>query len=66
MFCENCGKELKPGARFCDDCGAPVPGPAAEGAPGAAETGPGMMNGGFQGIFSLSGMEVSSHQQFND
>ena len=41
MFCENCGKELKPGARFCDACGAPVPGAAAEGAPGAAETGPG-------------------------
>ena len=49
MFCENCGKELKPGARFCDACGAPVPGPAAEDAPGAAETGPGTMNGGFQG-----------------
>ena len=49
MFCENCGKELKPGARFCDACGAPVPGAAAEGAPGAAETGAGTMNGGFQG-----------------
>ncbi len=24
MFCTNCGKELKPGAKFCTSCGAPV------------------------------------------
>lgn len=24
MFCENCGKELREGARFCVSCGAPV------------------------------------------
>ncbi len=24
MFCENCGKELKAGSRFCEYCGAPV------------------------------------------
>ena len=33
MFCENCGKELSPGAKFCEFCGAPV---QAEGAPAAA------------------------------
>ena len=25
MFCENCGKELKPGSRFCTNCGARPP-----------------------------------------
>lgn len=25
MFCRNCGKELKPGARFCVYCGTPAP-----------------------------------------
>lgn len=24
MFCTNCGKELKPGAKFCTTCGCPV------------------------------------------
>lgn len=24
MFCSNCGKELKPGAKFCTTCGCPV------------------------------------------
>lgn len=24
MFCTKCGKELKPGAKFCNGCGAPV------------------------------------------
>ena len=24
MFCENCGKELKENAKFCDECGAKV------------------------------------------
>ncbi len=24
-FCGNCGNEIKPGARFCKNCGAPVP-----------------------------------------
>jgi hypothetical protein len=24
MFCENCGSELDPGAKFCKQCGAPV------------------------------------------
>lgn len=33
MFCENCGKELSAGAKFCEFCGAPVQG---EGAPAAA------------------------------
>ena len=33
MFCENCGKELSAGAKFCEFCGAPV---QAEGAPAAA------------------------------
>ncbi len=26
MKCQNCGKELIPNAKFCDDCGAPVQG----------------------------------------
>lgn len=25
MFCSNCGKELQPGIKFCDECGHPVP-----------------------------------------
>ena len=25
MFCEECGTELEPGARFCETCGTPVP-----------------------------------------
>lgn len=33
MFCANCGKELKDGARFCSACGAPV----ASGVAGAEE-----------------------------
>ena len=33
MFCENCGKELSAGAKFCEFCGAPV---QAENAPAAA------------------------------
>lgn len=24
MFCDQCGKEIKPGAKFCNGCGAPV------------------------------------------
>ena len=30
MFCANCGKELKPGAKFCTSCGAPVEADATE------------------------------------
>lgn len=30
MFCSNCGKELKEGARFCSECGAQVKEAAAE------------------------------------
>ena len=26
MFCERCGAKLADGARFCESCGAPVPG----------------------------------------
>ena len=25
MFCEGCGAQLEPGARFCENCGTPVP-----------------------------------------
>ena len=25
MFCKNCGKELKDGAKFCASCGAQMP-----------------------------------------
>ncbi len=25
MFCEECGVQLEPGARFCENCGTPVP-----------------------------------------
>ena len=25
MFCEQCGKKLPDGARFCPNCGTPVP-----------------------------------------
>ena len=24
VFCNNCGKELKPGTKFCENCGSPV------------------------------------------
>ena len=30
MFCTNCGKELKPGAKFCTTCGCPVDADDAE------------------------------------
>ena len=30
-FCQNCGKELAPGVKFCDGCGAAVGGAADEG-----------------------------------
>lgn len=33
MFCEKCGKELPEGAKFCEDCGAPVGGAPAKGTP---------------------------------
>ena len=29
MFCTNCGKHAQDGARFCDDCGAPLQSPGA-------------------------------------
>ena len=29
-FCENCGTELKPGAKFCPECGSPVPAQVSE------------------------------------
>lgn len=25
MFCEECGAQLEPGARFCENCGTSVP-----------------------------------------
>lgn len=25
-FCTNCGKQLNDDAKFCDTCGAPIPG----------------------------------------
>lgn len=28
MFCKNCGKEIESGAKFCQECGAPVQEPA--------------------------------------
>ena len=31
MFCENCGKELSEGAKFCSACGRPVNGDLSEG-----------------------------------
>lgn len=31
--CPKCGNELRPGAKFCDDCGAPVDGSAPQAAP---------------------------------
>lgn len=34
MFCENCGKELSAGAKFCEFCGAPVQTEGAPAAPG--------------------------------
>lgn len=34
MFCPKCGTELDDDARYCRECGAPVQGPAAEGASG--------------------------------
>ena len=30
MKCQNCKSELSEGSRFCDECGSPVPGPAAQ------------------------------------
>lgn len=30
MKCPNCNKELEDGARFCDECGAPIPDPVQE------------------------------------
>ncbi|MCR5591756.1 MAG: YARHG domain-containing protein [Lachnospiraceae bacterium] len=37
MFCENCGKQMPDGAKFCTECGAelkqPAPAPAASSAP---------------------------------
>ncbi|SDB23102.1 zinc-ribbon domain-containing protein [Pseudobutyrivibrio sp. YE44] len=40
MFCENCGKELKPGDMFCENCGAKVPATSIPTEPKAAETQP--------------------------
>lgn len=37
MFCENCGTQLKDGAKFCPNCGAKVEGAApAQSAPSSA------------------------------
>ncbi len=33
MFCKNCGKELKDGAVFCEECGAKVESTAFDGEP---------------------------------
>ena len=40
MFCENCGAQLKDGAKFCPQCGAKVGGDAPAAAPASnfAET----------------------------
>ena len=35
MFCQNCGKELPEGSKFCQSCGAPVEGTASAQGPAA-------------------------------
>ncbi|MBM4318594.1 MAG: zinc ribbon domain-containing protein, partial [Deltaproteobacteria bacterium] len=37
MYCRHCGKELRPGLRFCGNCGVPIVDPASA-APGHDES----------------------------
>ena len=39
MYCGKCGKELKPGDRFCPSCGSPAPKPGPNGPGGGKNRG---------------------------
>lgn len=63
MFCQQCGRELAPGAQFCSYCGAPAGGAGPQGAytnyrtlPAHKDTGVALILALVLGLFALMGI----------